>query len=154
MGLRSKRAAVVAALVLAVAACFGFGFGARVVAPADTADAASPAIDLRIRIAASTRAGAPARLWRLRCKPNGGDWPSVAPACRRLTPALLAPFEIETRDYRRITSQPVRITGRGFGRTVSLRFPAMGSGTRAARLKALRTALGPRGFSEAERRSR
>jgi hypothetical protein len=149
-GSRLKGCAV--ALVAAVAATGG-SLGVRASSPT-TADAASPAVDLRIRIAASARTGAPARVWRLRCKPAGGDWPSVAPACRRLKPALLAPFEIETRDYTRITHQPVRITGRAFGETVSLRFPAMGSGTRAARLKALRTALGPNAFSTAERRSR
>jgi hypothetical protein len=151
MGLRSKRAAVAAALVTAVAA----GGGELRDAPsAGTAEAASSSIDLRIRIAASAKAAAPARTWRLRCRPGGGDWPSVAPACRRLKPALLATIEIETKDVTQITRQPVRITGRAFGKAVFLRFPAMGSGTRRARLKLLRTALGPRAFSEAERRSR
>lgn len=150
MGLRSKRAVVVTALVTTVAA----GGGLSLRTPQGTADAASPAVDLRIRIAASASKGAPVRLWHLRCKPAGGDWPSVGPACRRLKPELLTPIVIETQDYTRITRQPLRITGRAFGKSVLLRFPAMGSGTRAARLKALRTALGPRGFSQAERRSR
>jgi hypothetical protein len=141
----------VAALVMVVAAG---AFALPDLPRSDTAAAASPAVDLRIRIAASARSGASTRTWRLRCKPAGGDWPSVGPACRRLKPALLAAFEIETKDYTRITRQPVRITGRAFGKVVSLRFPAMGSGTRAARLKALRTALGPNAFSTAERRSR
>jgi hypothetical protein len=148
MGLRSKRAVVVAALVTIVAGSGGTGL------PRSSTRTADAAVDLRIKIAASARKGAPVRLWHLRCKPGGGDWPSVAPACRRLRPALLTPITIETRDYTRITRQPVRITGRAFGTVVDLRFPAMGSGTRAARLKALRTALGPRGFSQAERRSR
>ena len=139
-----------AALVVTVAACGGAGLRSS----PPSADAASPRVDVRISIAASARKGSPARTWRLRCKPAGGDWPSVGPACRRLKPALLAAFEIETRDYRPITRQPARITGRAFGKRVSLTFPAMGSGTRAARLKALRTALGPNAFASAERRSR
>jgi hypothetical protein len=116
--------------------------------------AAAAAIQLRIAIAASAHKGAPVRAWRLRCKPAGGDWPSVGPACRRLKPELLATIEFETKDYTRITRQPVRLTGHAFGRAVSLQFPAMGSGSRRARLRLLRTALGPRAFSEAERRSR
>jgi hypothetical protein len=151
MGLRLKDAAVVAALVTIVAASGGPG---PLRSSPGTVGAASAAIDLRIRISASDRKGAPVRLWHLRCKPEGGDWPSVGPACHRLKPALLATIEFETKDYTRITRQPVRITGRAFGKVVDLRFPAMGSSTRTARLKALRTALGPRGFSEAERRSR
>lgn len=151
MGLRVKVAAAAVVAILTVAAAGGL----RDLLPAEgTADTASPAIDLRIRIAASARKGAPTRTWRLRCKPAGGDWPSVGPACRRLKPDLLAAIEIETRDYTRITTQPVRITGRAFGKAVSLRLPAMGSGTRRARLKLLRAALGPNAFREAERRSR
>ncbi len=150
-GSRLGSAAAVAALAVTVAACGGPGL--RSAPP--RADAASPTRrPAHFRIAASARKGSPTRTWRLRCKPAGGDWPSVGPACRRLKPALLAAFEIETRDYRTITRQPVRITGRAFGKRVSLTFPAMGSGTRAARLKALRTALGPNAFASAERRSR
>ena len=151
MGLRLKGAAVVAALVVIAAVA---GFGLRDVSSPRTADAASPAIELRIRIAASAAKDAPVRLWRLRCKPAGGDWPSVGPACRRLKPAHLAAIEFETRDYAQITRQPVRINGRAFGKVVDLRIPAAGSSSRATRLSALRTALGPRAFSQAERRSR
>jgi hypothetical protein len=151
MGLRLKRAAVLVALVTTIAVG---GLGQRSAPGTAAAAAASPAFDLRIRIAASERTGAPVRLWHLRCKPAGGDWPSVGPACRRLRPELLTPITIETEDYGRITRQPVRITGRASGKVVDLRFPAMGSSTRAIRLRALRTALGPRGFSQAERRSR
>jgi hypothetical protein len=150
MGQRLTRAAALAALLVIAAA----GGASALRSAPGTAEAASPAMALNIRIAASAARGAPVRLWRLRCSPNGGDWPSVAPACRRLKPELLAPIDIETQDYGRVTRQPVRITGRAFGKVVSLRFAAMGSSTRAARLRALRTALGPRGFSQAERRSR
>jgi hypothetical protein len=152
MGQRAKRAVVVAALVMTVVA--GGVLGVSGLSSPRTADAASPAIDLRIRIAASESKKAPVRLWRLRCKPAGGDWPSVGPACRRLKPELLASIVYETNDYTRVTRQPVSINGRAFGKVVSLRFPALGSGTRASRLRALRTVLGPRGFSQAERRSR
>ncbi len=146
------RRLVLAVVLIAVVA--GGVYLARDGSPPSPADAAAPAIDLRIAIAASARKGAPVRTWRLRCKPAGGDWPSVGPACRRLKPALLAAIEFETKDYTRITRQPVRFTGRAFGKAVALYFPAMGSGSRRARLKLLRTALGPHAFGEAERRSR
>lgn len=146
-----RTAAVVAlALALLVVACGADDGGGS----QEAASAASPTVDLRIRIAASAREGAPTRLWRLRCEPAGGDWPSVGPACRRLSAKVLAPIEFETKDFTRITRQPVRVTGRAFGKAVSLRFPAMGSSGRRARLRALRSALGSSAFSEAERRSR
>lgn len=154
MGLRARCIPAAAVLVAATAVGAGAGQGVRLVESPSAASAASPRVDIRIRIAASARKGAPTRTWRLRCSPAGGDWPSVGPACRRLKPDLLATIEFETKDYTQITRQPVRITGRAFGKAVALHFPAMGSGTRRARLKLLRTALGPRAFSEAERRSR
>jgi hypothetical protein len=148
MGVRSTAIAALAAAAALGSSCSD---GGSVVSPAG---AAAAKIDLHIRIAASARTGARTRTWRLRCTPDGGDWPGVGPACRRLKPQLLATIQVETEDYTRITRQPVRVTGRAFGKAVSLQFPAMGSGTRRARLKLLRTALGPRAFSEAERRSR
>jgi len=139
----------VAALVAAVALA-GCADGARPGAAA----AASAEVDLRIRIAASARDGAPSRAWRLRCDPAGGDWPAVDAACERLTARVLRPIGFETRDLQAITSQPVRVSGRAFGATVSLRFPATGSSTRSRRLRSLRAALGSRAFREAARRSR
>ena len=109
---------------------------------------------LRIAIAESARSTAPARVWRLSCRPGGGDWPRRAEACRRLTPGLLAPITVETRDLVPITSQPVRFTGTAFGRSVSLRFDSEGSSTRRDRLRALRRALGSSAYTEAQRRSR
>ncbi len=154
MALRSTRLRAVGALAVAFALGTGCGDGESAASATGTAAAATSTIDLRIRIAASDRKGASTRTWRLRCKPAGGDWPSVGPACRRLKPALLASIDFETKDYVRVTRQPVRIAGRAFGKAVSLSLPAMGSGSRRARLRALRVALGPRAFSEAERRSR
>jgi len=110
---------------------------------------------LRIAIAESARGNAPApRVWRLNCRPGGGDWPRRADACRRLTPGLLAPITVELRDIVPITSQPVTFTGTAFGRRVSLRFGSEGSSTRRHRLRALRRALGSAAYTEAQRRSR
>ncbi len=147
MGIRETVLGIAAALLAAVALVGCDGGETR-------AAAASPQVDLRIAIAASARAGAPVRTWRLRCKPRGGDWPDTKSACARLTAQLLRPITAETRDLRRITAQPVRIRGEAFGETVSLRFGARGSGTRRARLRALRTALSSKAFAEAQRRSR
>lgn len=71
-------------------------------------------------------------------------WPNVVPTCRRLK-ARLVSIDVETKDYTRVTSQPVRITGRAFGKRVSLTFPAMGSGTRAACPKTLPHGARPQG---------
>jgi hypothetical protein len=110
---------------------------------------------LRIAIAESADSNAPApRVWRLNCRPGGGDWPRRADACRRLTRSLLAPITVELRDIVPITSQPVRFAGTAFGRRVSLRFDTEGSSTRRERLRALRRALGPSAYTEAQRRSR
>ena len=49
---------------------------------------------------------------------------------------------------------PVHFTGTAFGRSVSLRFGAEGSSTRRNRLRAIRRALGPTAYAEAQRRSR
>ncbi|MGI8729078.1 MAG: hypothetical protein ACR2LK_03670 [Solirubrobacteraceae bacterium] len=146
---------------IALVAAFAFA-AVALAACADDESATDPtttesrpaAIDLKIEIAASAREGAPTRSFSLRCDPDGGDWPSVEPACERLTAELLSPIEIETRDFQQITDQPLSISGRAFGADVSLDIPAQGSGTRLARLRALRTALGPRALDEAERRSR
>lgn len=138
-------------LALALAAC-GDDDGS---ATATSTDAGTrPSIDLKIEIAANAAEGAPSKTWTLRCAPDGGTWPSVGPACERLNAELLSPIEIETRDLRQITDQPVRISGRAFGSAVSLSIPAQGSGTRLARLRALRSALGEDAFDEAQRRSR
>ena len=67
---------------------------------------------------------------------------------------MLRPFGAETRDLVSITSQPVRISGRAFGRTVALRIPASGSSTRRARYRELKAALGRDAYTEAQRRSR
>ena len=142
---RAGAAGVSAALLLGVA------LGAP--APAGSVTPA-PRVNLRIAIAASAANGAPSRTWRLRCAPSAGDWPAVATACRRLTSALLLPITHETRDLGYITNQPVRIRGSAFGHNVDLRFPARGSSTRRARLKALRSALGAAAYAEALRRSR
>jgi len=111
-------------------------------------------VDIRIEIAASPHAGAPVRTWRLRCGPPAGDWPDAAGACKRLRADVVRPISGETRDLRPISSQPVRVRGRAFGRSVALAFPARGSSTRLERLRALERALGERAFAEARRRSR
>lgn len=147
--LRGIPVAATCAVLVALAACGDDGASAGA-----TTGSAPASIDLEIEIAASAREGAPSRSFDLRCDPNGGTWPSVDPACRRLTPRLLSPIKIETRDLQQITDQPLRISGRAFGADVSLDIPAMGSGTRLARLRALREALGPVAFDEAARRSR
>jgi hypothetical protein len=138
-------------LALALAACADDDESATTTS---TEAGARPAVDLKIEIAASADDAAPSKTWTLRCSPGGGSWPSVGPACERLTAEVLSPIRVETRDLQQITDQPVRISGRAFGSPVSLAIPAQGSGTRLARLRALRAALGAGAFDEAQRRSR
>jgi len=118
------------------------------------AESSDRRVVLRIAIAESDRSNAATRVWRLNCRPGGGDWPRRADACRRLTRSLLAPITAERRDLVQITSQPVRFSGTAFGRSVSLRIDAEGSSTRRDRLRALRRALGSSAYTEAQRRSR
>lgn len=142
------------ALLGAAVVAVGVAGGGSALGDARDGRAATPRVDLRISIAASAKRGAPVRVWRLRCDPDGGSWPSVGPACGRLRASMLRPITIETRDLVPITPQPVVLGGRAFGRRVSLRFAATGSSTRRARLRELRTALGERAYASALRRSR
>ncbi len=144
---RAIPATAALAVVVLLAACGGD-------TPPPATSTTRAAIDLEIEIAANADEGAPSKAWVLRCDPNGGTWPTVDAACERLTAELLSPIRIETRDLQQITDQPVRVSGRAFGADVSLSFPAQGSGTRLARLRGLRAALGEDAFDAAQRRSR
>lgn len=130
-GRRAPLSVVVAVSVLLVAP----GCGAA-------GDAAQTAVDLRIVVAASADPGAPQRSWRLRCRPQGGNWPRRRRACASLTAAHLAPIGPETRDLVPIARQPLRVEGRAFGRRVSLFFGPKGSSTRRERFHQLSRALG------------
>jgi hypothetical protein len=114
-------------------------------------DAEVARVDIRIAIAMP--AGEPARSWRLRCEPSGGDWPRRAGACGRLDASLLAPIGPESRDLVPIAARPVRLTGSAFGAPVSLYFPTAGSSTRRERFRALTRALGRGPFAHGGRRS-
>jgi hypothetical protein len=111
-------------------------------------------IDLRIAIAASARSGAPTRTWTLRCDPSGGSWRGRVAACARLTPSALAPITVETRDLVAVTRQPLRVTGRAYGRRVDLVFGAEGSSTRRARYRLVRRALGEGVYRTAQQTAR